>query len=124
MKFLDISWNAQSVGTGRGFAIGYDDQSIPKNIIHFIASHKPWMFNCKSQYQYLYFKYLVKTPWKIYAVKFFFIKLKKFLFEKKNISVTTKHIIVLGIPLIKRKIEDDRKIYTLLGLKVYSYKIK
>ena len=121
IEFLDISWNAQSVGTGKGFARGFDDQSIPKNIIHFIAHHKPWMFNCKSQYQYLYFKYLAKTPWKIYALKFFLIKIKKFVFEKKNISATDKDIIILGMPLIKRKIENDRKVYTVLGIKVYSY---
>ena len=48
IRLLDISWNAQSVGTPRGFKLGYDDKSIEKNIIHFIASHKPWMFNCKS----------------------------------------------------------------------------
>ena len=122
IEFIDLSWNAQSVGTSRGFTLGYDDQSIPKNIIHFIASHKPWMFNCKSQYQYLYFKYLAKTPWRIYAVKYFLIKIKKFLFEKKNISATTKHIIILGIPLLKRKIEADRKTYSILGIKVFSYK--
>ena len=38
IRLLDISWNAQSVGTPRGFKLGYDDKSIEKNIIHFIAS--------------------------------------------------------------------------------------
>ena len=104
IRLLDISWNAQSVGTPRGFKLGYDDKSIEKNIIHFIASHKPWMFNCKSGYQHL------------------FIKIKKFIFEKKNVSATQKIIVVFGLPLLKRSIEDkNKKVYRFLGFKVYEY---
>ena len=122
IKLLDISWNAQSVGTPRGFKLGYDDKSIEKNIIHFIASHKPWMFSCKSGYQHLYFRYLSYTPWRLKCIKYLFIKLKKFIFEKKNISATQKIIVVLGLPFIKRSIEaGNRKVYRFLGFKVYEY---
>ena len=122
IKLLDISWNAQSVGTPRGFKLGYDDKSIEKNIIHFIASHKPWMFNCKSGYQHLYFRYLSYTPWKLKCIKYLFIKIKKFIFEKKNVSATQKIIVVFGLPLLKRSIEDkNKKVYRFLGFKVYEY---
>lgn len=122
IRLLDISWNAQSVGTPRGFKLGYDDKSIEKNIIHFIASHKPWMFNCKSGYQHLYFRYLSYTPWKLQCIKYLFIKIKKFIFEKKNVSATQKIIVVFGLPLLKRSIEDkNKKVYRLLGFKVYEY---
>ena len=120
IRLLDISWNAQSVGTPRGFKLGYDDKSIEKNIIHFIASHKPWMFNCKSGYQHLYFRYLSYTPWKLKCIKYLFIKIKKFIFEKKNVSATQKIIVVFGLPLLKRSIEDkNKKVYRFLGFKVY-----
>ena len=122
IRLLDISWNAQSVGTPRGFKLGYDDKSIEKNIIHFIASHKPWMFNCKSGYQHLYFRYLSYTPWKLKCIKYLFIKIKKFIFEKKNVSATQKIIVVFGLPLLKRSIEDkNKKVYRFLGFKVYEY---
>jgi lipopolysaccharide biosynthesis glycosyltransferase len=122
IKLLDISWNAQSVGTPRGFKLGYDDKSIEKNIIHFIASHKPWMFNCKSGYQHLYFSYLSYTPWKLKCIKYLFIKIKKFIFEKKNVSATQKIIVVFGLPLLKRSIEEkNKKVYRFLGFKVYEY---
>ena len=122
IKLLDISWNAQSVGTPRGFKLGYDDKSIEKNIIHFIASHKPWMFNCKSGYQHLYFRYLSYTPWKLKCIKYLFIKIKKFIFEKKNVSATQKIIVVFGLPLLKRSIEEkNKKVYRFLGFKVYEY---
>jgi lipopolysaccharide biosynthesis glycosyltransferase len=122
IRLLDISWNAQSVGTPRGFNLGYDDKSIEKNIIHFIASHKPWMFNCKSGYQHLYFRYLSYTPWKLKCIKYLFIKIKKFIFEKKNVSATQKIIVVFGLPLLKRSIEDkNKKVYRFLGFKVYEY---
>ena len=120
IRLLDISWNAQSVGTPRGFKLGYDDKSIEKNIIHFIASHKPWMFNCKSGYQHLYFRYLSYTPWKLKCIKYLFIKIKKFIFEKKNVSATQKIIVVFGLPLLKRSIEEkNKKVYRFLGFKVY-----
>ena len=122
IRLLDISWNAQSVGTPRGFKLGYDDKSIEKNIIHFIASHKPWMFNCKSGYQHLYFRYLSYTPWKLKCIKYLFIKFKKFIFEKKNVSATQKIIVVFGLPLLKRSIEEkNKKVYRFLGFKVYEY---
>ena len=122
IRLLDISWNAQSVGTPRGFKLGYDDKSIEKNIIHFIASHKPWMFNCKSGYQHLYFRYLSYTPWKLKCIKYLFIKIKKFIFEKKNVSATQKIIVVFGLPLLKRSIEEkNKKVYRFLGFKVYEY---
>ena len=122
IRLLDISWNAQSVGTPRGFKLGYDDKSIEKNIIHFIASHKPWMFNCKSGYQHLYFRYLSYTPWKLKCIKYLFIKIKKFIFERKNVSATQKIIVVFGLPLLKRSIEDkNKKVYRFLGFKVYEY---
>ena len=122
IRLLDISWNAQSVGTPRGFKLGYDDKSIEKNIIHFIASHKPWMFNCKSGYQHLYFRYLSYTPWKLKCIKYLFIKIKKFIFEKKNVSATQKIIVVFGLPLLKRSIEDkNKKVFRFLGFKVYEY---
>ncbi|MBO6070072.1 MAG: glycosyltransferase family 8 protein [Succinivibrionaceae bacterium] len=90
IRLLDISWNAQSVGTPRGFILGYDNKSIEKNIIHFIASHKPWMFNCKSGYQHLYFRYLSYTPWKLKCIKYLFIKIKKFIwFCCKLVLITT-----------------------------------
>ena len=122
IRLLDISWNAQSVGTPRGFKLGYDDKSIEKNIIHFIASHKPWMFSCKSGYQHLYFRYLSYTPWKLKCIKYLFIKIKKFIFEKKNVSATQKIIVVFGLPLLKRSIEEkNKKVYRFLGFKVYEY---
>ena len=122
IRLLDISWNAQSVGTPRGFILGYDNKSIEKNIIHFIASHKPWMFNCKSGYQHLYFRYLSYTPWKLKCIKYLFIKIKKFIFEKKNVSATQKIIVVFGLPLLKRSIEEkNKKVYRFLGFKVYEY---
>ena len=122
IKLLDISWNAQSVGTPRGFKLGYDDKSIEKNIIHFIANHNPWMFNCKSGYQHLYFRYLSYTPWKLKCIKYLFIKIKKFIFEKKNVSATQKIIVVFGLPLLKRSIEEkNKKVYRFLGFKVYEY---
>ena len=122
IRLLDISWNAQSVGTPRGFKLGYDDKSIEKNIIHFIASHKPWMFNCKSGYQHLYFRYLSYTPWKLKCIKYLFIKIKKFIFERKNVSATQKIIVVFGLPLLKRSIEEkNKKVYRFLGFKVYEY---
>ena len=122
IRLLDISWNAQSVGTPRGFKLGYDDKSIEKNIIHFIASHKPWMFNCKSGYQHLYFRYLSYTPWKLKCIKYLFIKIKKFIFERKNVSATQKIIVVFGLPLLKRSIEDkNKKVFRFLGFKVYEY---
>jgi len=122
IKLLDISWNAQSVGTPRGFKLGYDDKSIEKNIIHFIATHKPWMFKCKSGYQHLYFRYLSYTPWRLKCIKYLFIKIKKFIFERKNISATQKIVVVFGLPFLKRSIEDgNRKVYRFLGFKVYEY---
>ena len=34
IRLLDISWNAQSVGTPRGFILGYDNKSISPAINH------------------------------------------------------------------------------------------
>ena len=93
IRLLDISWNAQSVGTPRGFKLGYE-----------------------------YFRYLSYTPWKLKCIKYLFIKIKKFIFEKKNVSATQKIIVVFGLPLLKRSIEEkNKKVYRFLGFKVYEY---
>ena len=90
IRLLDISWNAQSVGTPRGFILGYDNKSIEKNIIHFIASHKPWMFNCKSGYQHLYFRYLSYTPWKLKCIKYLFINIKFQIYSTNSQDTTER----------------------------------
>ena len=80
------------------------------------------MFKCKSGYQHLYFRYLSYTPWRLKCIKYLFIKIKKFIFERKNISATQKIVVVFGLPFLKRSIEDgNRKVYRFLGFKVYEY---
>lgn len=123
---LNSAWNAQTVGVSKGFLLGHDDLKIPKKIIHFVTNHKPWSFKCKSQYQSLYYKYLLKTPWKNKYFKYYLIKAHKFIFDKRSTDATTKKIIFMGIPILTRKkdLSTKRSSYYLLKHKIFEHSVK
>lgn len=128
IEVLGIEWNAQTVGTNRGYIFGGDNLEIPKKIVHFITNHKPWNVNCKSEYQYLYYKYLFHTPWRYKCYKYLYIKLLKFIFCKKNIKDNSKYIYLFGIPFMSRTkvtINNSKyRCYAFLGITIIKLKMK
>lgn len=60
--YLDEVWNFT-----KPYALSSDIK-----ILHFIGKHKPWDIHYKDNMnKRLYFKYLLKTPWKLSALKYY-----------------------------------------------------
>lgn len=77
-------------------------------VIHYVSSIKPWhkMSNCVLRD--LYYKNLLKTPWKKKSISFWLRKLQnKIVFVKK--SSNTKRVYFLGVTILKKKFFSDGK---------------
>lgn len=122
IKILDPSWNYQTTGRRHSYLAGFDREDTVKNILHFLV-RKPWRFHCRSPYQHLYYKYLLKTPWFYMYPYFWFCKFLKFFYFKNNTKEFDSEYTVLGMKIIRineRKKNNKRILVT----KVFGIPVK
>lgn len=62
-------------------------------IIHYVSKPKPWDYGCDNAYREEYFKYLSRTPWKDYKVKF-------------SLRLFFKYKVVIKLKVLARNIVD------------------
>jgi lipopolysaccharide biosynthesis glycosyltransferase len=122
IKILDPSWNYQTTGRRHSYLAGFDREDTVKNILHFLV-RKPWRFHCRSPYQHLYYKYLLKTPWFYMYPYFWFCKFLKFFYFKNNIKEFDSEYTVLGMKIIRIN-ERNKNNKRILVTKVFGIPVK
>ena len=106
--YLDLGWNFQHFP---GDIIRFEKEEFNRvkkhpKIVHYIGYIKPWDCTIGRLYGYLYFQYLLFTPWK-YKIIIYFIKKIIYLIKK----------ILQNIFSIRNDNRKTHKILTILGLK-------
>ena len=115
VKFLPLKWNSTTKiftndnNPNNHFYSSNDRQIAQKErvIVHYTGSRKPWIVNKKHPLRYLYFYYLIKSPYKN--------KLFSFLYE--YIILQCKNLLK-SIFSVTNAQNKTQKIITILGIKI------
>ncbi len=98
VKFLPLKYNAFDWDRARKQKTSFysldenTDYSVKPVIYHFAGRRKPWTFDASPESQKIYYKYILKTPYKWQYVKYILATIKSFIFsvqkKKKRFIVT------------------------------------
>ena len=121
VKWLPLKWNANAtLFTNVKYPHFYSDEeaNIAKKervIIHYTERFKPWSKKCYHPLRKLYYKYLLKTPFKIHILFYILIKISQIflaIFSITNIENRRhKQITILGFKFKFR-----------IGVSLFSYR--
>lgn len=86
---LDVEWNylREYVLKNKNWR---NAKSYLPNIVHYSNNTKPWHYYSKNPYDYLYYKYLGKSPWKHFQPEG--KTLKRILAKKMKLSLRHMHL--------------------------------
>ena len=100
VKWLSLKWNANSTIFAKAkykhFYTNEDEFYTKQNriIIHFTEKYKPWNHKSYHPLRKIYFKYLLKTPFKSKIKKYVIIKIKQFIHDIFSITNQNFHKVI------------------------------
>ena len=83
LSYLERTWDAQACNTRQGNVSGFNALAKTANIVHFIGGRKPWHPGCRHPFRREYFCYLRMTPYRDFQSRFFWMRVKHFLWHTR-----------------------------------------
>ena len=115
IKFVSLKWNANTkiftklCASSNHFYTQEEERFAQKNrvLIHYTGTVKPWNFKEKHPLRYLYYCYLLKSPFKN-KIFYYLYSYLKYMFNRN----------IKNIFSLKNSYDKSHKIITILGIKV------